>query len=86
MKDKPVIKVVDHTVQIEFNQFNAIENAELQIFCPSNDRMDRKFLVKASSEPVQVFQLDPLQKGMHRAKLRWEMNGKEFFLEEVIYI
>jgi hypothetical protein len=76
LKEKPVIKVVDHMVQIEFNQFYSMENA----------KMDRKFLVKSSGDPIQFFKLDPLQKGMHRAKLQWEMNGKEFFLEEVIYI
>ena len=86
LKEKPVISVVDHMVQVEFSQFNTIEHAELEIFCPSNASMDRKFLVKSSDQPVQFFQLDPLQKGMHRAKLQWEMNGKEFYLEEVIYI
>jgi hypothetical protein len=86
LKEKPVIRVVDHMVQVEFSQFNTIEHAELEIFCPSNASMDRKFLVKSSDQPVQFFQLDPLQKGMHRAKLQWEMDGKEFYLEEVIYI
>ena len=86
LKEKPVISVVDHMVQVEFSQFNTIEHAELEIFCPSNASMDRKFLVKSSDQPVQFFKLDPLQKGMHRAKLQWEMNGKEFYLEEVIYI
>lgn len=86
LSEKPVIRVVDHTVQIEFSRFDAIEHARLQIFCPSNARMDRSFSVKSSDEPIQSFQLDPLQKGMHRAKLQWEMNGKEFFLEEVIFI
>lgn len=86
LKEKPVIKVVDHMLQIEFNQFNAMENAELKIFCPSNAKMDRNFLVKSSDTEIQFFKLDPLQKGMHRAKLQWTMNGKEFYLEEVIYI
>ena len=86
LKEKPVIRVVDRMVQVEFSQFKTIEHAELEIFCPSNASMDRKFLVKSSDQPVQFFQLDPLQKGMHRAKLLWEMNGKEFYLEEVIYI
>jgi hypothetical protein len=78
--------VVDHIVQVEFNQFNTMTNAELNIFCPSNEQMDRKFILKASRDSVQFFPLDPLQKGMHRAKLQWEMNGKEYFLEEVIFI
>ena len=86
LEEKPVIKVVDHMIQIEFTQFYSMENAELEIFCPSNAKMDRKFLVKSSGENIQFFKLDPLQKGMHRAKLQWETNGKEFFMEEVIYI
>jgi hypothetical protein len=86
LKEKPVIKVVDHMLQIEFNQFKSMENAELKIFCPSNAKMDRNFLVKSSDTQIQFFKLDPLQKGMHRAKLQWTMNGKEFYLEEVIYI
>lgn len=86
LKEKPVIRVIDHQVQVEFNQAGPIEHAELTIFCPSNASMDRKFLIKSSDQPIQFFQLDPLQKGMHRAKLQWEMDGKEFYLEEVIYI
>ncbi len=86
LKEKPVITVVDHMLQIEFNQFDAMEKAELKIFCPSNAKMDRNFLVKSSDTQIQFFKLDPLQKGMHRAKLQWTMNGKEFYFEEVIYI
>jgi len=86
LKVKPVIRVVDRVVQVEFKQFNSMTNAELNIFCPSNAQMDRKFTLKASEDSVQFFPLDPLQKGMHRAKLQWEMNGKEFYLEEVIFI
>ena len=56
LKEKPVISVVDHMVQVEFSQFNTIEHAELEIFCPSNASMDRKFLVKSSDQPVQFFQ------------------------------
>lgn len=83
---KPVIKVVDQTLQVKFNQSGKIENGELKLFCPSNAKMDRIFTVAASNETTRTFDINTLQKGMYRAKLFWKMNGKEFYQEEVIYI
>jgi hypothetical protein len=86
LKEKPLIKVVDKTLQVEFNQMRLVEAGELKLFCPSNDRMDRNFQVKPFGQPIQFFDLHALQKGMYRAKMHWKMNGQEFYLEEVIYI
>lgn len=82
---KPVIKVAERTLQIEFNQTDRVESGRLDLFCPANEKMDRKFLVE-SSDNVQSFELGVIQKGMYRARLSWKMNGKEFYLEEVINI
>jgi hypothetical protein len=86
LAEKPVIKIVDHALQVEFNQFAQVENGELKLFCPSNATMDRTFTVPASGVTTQTFEINSLQKGMYRAKLFWEMDGKEFYQEEVIYI
>ena len=86
LQERPVIKVVNHTLHIEFNQLDKMENGTLKLFCPSNAKMDRDFKVSPSHPQVQSFNLDALQKGMYRAKLSWKMNGKEFYQEEVIYI
>jgi hypothetical protein len=83
---KPVIKVVNQTLQVKFNQSEKIENGELKLFCPSNTKMDRIFTVTTSNETTRTFDINSLQKGMYRAKLFWKMNGKEFYQEEVIYI
>lgn len=86
LQAKPVIRVVDHTLQVVFNQVDKIEDGELKLFCPSNAKMDRNFPVTSADQPIQSFELNALQNGMYRAKLRWKMKGKEFYLEEVIYI
>ncbi|HTE31043.1 MAG TPA: FixH family protein [Chryseolinea sp.] len=84
--EKPAIKVVDQMLQIEFNQSDKVENGALNLFCPANEKMDRKFLVEPSGKGVQSVELGLLQKGMYRARLSWTMNGKEFYMEEVINI
>lgn len=86
LEAKPVIRVIDQTLQVNFNQPGKIENGELKLFCPSNAKMDRSFTVATSDETTRTFEINTLQKGMYRAKLFWKMNGKEFYQEEVIYI
>src|SRR5688500_5103994 len=65
---KPVIKVVDQTLHVEFNEFNKIETGELKLFCPSNAKMDRIFTVAPSNETTRTFEINTLQKGMYRAR------------------
>jgi hypothetical protein len=86
LAEKPVIKITDHALQVEFTQFAQVETGELKLFCPSNAKMDRIFTVAASDETTRTFEINNLQKGMYRAKLFWKMNGKEFYQEEIIYI
>jgi hypothetical protein len=84
---KPTIKIINqNTLQIGFDQFNEIKKGELQLFRPSNAAMDQKFYFSASDTPTQQFSTETLDKGMYRARMVWTMQGKEFFIEEVIFI
>lgn len=86
LEDKPVIKVINRRLQIEFNNINKLEWGELTLFCPANSKMDRKFTIHSSPKPITSFDLDLLQKGMYKAKLLWRMDGKEFYEEEIVNI
>jgi hypothetical protein len=86
LKQRPELKIVDQTLQVTYDKWDDIDNGELKLFCPSNPRMDRNFPLVRSGDSVQSFGVENLQKGMYRAKLKWEMNGKEFYIEEVVYI
>jgi hypothetical protein len=83
--DKPMIAVRENAVDIVFRKTSGIEHLDLQLFCPSNAAMDRRFRVE-KIQSILSFSSDGLQRGMYRAKLRWKMNGKEYYLEEVIHI
>ena len=86
LTEKPFIKIVGHNLQLEFCQFDKIEQGELKLFCPSNEKMDVRFIIKSQRQHVQFFNLTDLNKGMYRARLRWRMNGKEFYHEQIINI
>lgn len=84
---KPSIEVMaDDYLRISFAQFSEMEKGKLQLFCPSNAKLDKHFSVGASIENQQYFTINNLPKGMYRARLQWTMKGKEFYLEEIIYL
>ena len=83
---KPQIVVVNNAVQISFKDFSAIKSGELKLFRPSDASYDVTFELKPSADTLQVFNLQTGQRGMYKAQLKWAMNGKEYYLEEVVYL
>ena len=87
LESKPVIKVLENkTIQIAFDRFDDIETGELRLFRPSDSSKDKKYSLERTSKATQEFPTTDLTPGMYRAKMQWTMNGKEFFVEEVISI
>jgi hypothetical protein len=86
LKERPEFKIADQRLVVTYDQWDNIDKGELKLFCPSNPKMDRNFPLVRSGDPVQSFEVENLQKGMYRARLTWEMGGKEFYIEEVVYI
>lgn len=84
LEQKPVISVNNSFVQIDYN-FSQMQNGKLVLFCPSNLHSDKSFELKGESSS-QKFETGTLQKGMYRARLLWTMDGKEFFMEQIITI
>lgn len=85
LDSKPAIVVANNQLQVSFANLNQIEKGELKLFRPSDARLDRTYELK-SAESFQTFDVSTQQRGMYKASLRWTMNGKEYFLEETIYI
>jgi hypothetical protein len=83
---KPTIVKIENSVRVQFDDQYKIQNGELKLFCPSDPTMDKEFNFSSTSGNEQLFEINSLQRGMYKARLRWTMNDKEYFLEEIIYI
>jgi hypothetical protein len=84
--DKPHISKVNGKLEVAFGQEVAVQKGELKLFCPSNPKMDQDYQISVTDGNTQNFEIASLQPGMYKAKLLWTMGGKEYFLEEIIYI
>jgi hypothetical protein len=83
LERKPSVMVNEKVLTLALNQPTTVTDGTLNIFCPSNARMDRSFRIESGSS-TQSFDLAELRAGMYRVRLRWTMSGKEFYQEEVI--
>lgn len=84
---RPALKVLaDGTIEVAFDNFGEMEKGELKLFRPSDATLDKTYALIATSSPIQIFSTGELEPGMYRAKMQWTMNGKEFFMEEVILL
>jgi hypothetical protein len=82
---KPDISISNSMLLVAFDQFNRIESGELKLIRPSNPEFDNSFILQATADSIQQFDLSNQPSGMYKAKMTWAMNGKEFFFEKIIY-
>ena len=84
LAEKPSIQVESGLIKIYYTDFNSMERGELHLFRPSDPSMDKKVNLPKGREAVQYFSTRGMERGMYRARMKWTMNGKEFYFEQVI--
>ncbi len=83
LKIKPVIHVAGYTIHIAFDSTKLIQQGTLELFSPSNPKMDRTFNLETDSHEYDK-DVSTLLPGMYRLKLNWTMEGKEYYQEAII--
>jgi len=84
LADKPAVSLSEHFVEVNYKYLPLLERGELILFRPSDMRFDKKFVFQATSDSVQRFDIGALPLGMYKARILWTMNGKEYYLENII--
>lgn len=82
----PEISIINDRVQISFKDFNSVQHGELKLFRPSNAKSDLVFELTPTSDTLLIFDLHSREKGMYKARMKWSMNDKEYYLEKTVYL
>jgi hypothetical protein len=86
LTERPDIILNGNVLQVRFSRFQLIEKGEISLFRPSNEKLDQQFVIQRTADSLQHFILKDLSKGLYKARLRWTMANKEYFLEKIIII
>ncbi len=85
LSEKPSIQVESgDIIKVRYVDFPSLERGELHLFRPSDPEMDKEFDLRSSAGELQYFSIAGMEKGMYRARMKWTMNGKEFYIEQMI--
>ena len=85
LSEKPSIQVENgDIIKVHYPDFHAIQSGELHLFRPSDPKMDKQFDLRRSTDALQYFSTAGMERGMYRARMKWTMNGEEFYIEHVI--
>jgi len=86
LPEKPIIEIIGTEVEIRFVRLSDISEARLELFRPSSKSMDRTFVLTPAEGGRIRMNVSNMASGMYRAKMRWSMDGKPYYLEQVIYL
>jgi len=80
---RPRVSATQSLIKLEFDSSHTVTQGELRLFCPSDASMDRMFTL---NKDVYEFSwpLSGIKPGMYRVKLRWSMNNKDYYQEEIV--
>lgn len=81
---KPEINVMQGTLVVSFGELSKVSSGEMKLFRPSDARLDRTFALTDSETDMLQFDVSSLPAGMYKARMTWQMNGKEYFIEEIV--
>jgi hypothetical protein len=86
LNERPTISVNNNQLQISYSRFPEISKGELKLFRPSDAALDQQFAIDGTDETEQSFIIKNPTHGFYRARMSWEQEGKEFFLEQIIIL
>jgi hypothetical protein len=84
LAEKPAVSLSENFVEVNYKYLPLLERGELTLFRPSDMRFDKKFVFQVTSDSVQRFDIGTLPLGMYKARILWTMNGKEYYMENII--
>jgi len=82
----PSISVEQGFLKVEYEDLPSVTSGTLQLFRPSDEKLDQRFSISRTYEKKVQFRLATLPKGLYKARLTWEMNNKEYYFEKIIIL
>lgn len=83
---KPILQVVGDSLILNYADADYIQSGQLQLFRPSDASLDKTFSLMQDDSIVRYFNLVTFPAGMYKARMKWEMSGKEYFIEKIIHL
>jgi hypothetical protein len=86
LAETPVIAFDKNNITITYKNLASIKNGKLKLIRPSDENLDQNFELQSVEGNVEQFEIKNPVPGMYRAKMSWEQEGKQYFIERIIVL
>lgn len=87
LEHKPVLRIEGgYILKVSYPDFHRLSSGVLELFRPSDPSLDKEFELSRTSNGAQYFSTKGMNRGMYRARMRWTMDGQDFFIEQIIHL
>ena len=86
LPERPSVRISDGQLEVEYSDFSTLDKGSLTLFRPSDEKLDRRFDLRTVNDPIQRFDVSQLPAGLYKVKLLWSSRGKEYYIENNIYL
>lgn len=86
LAERPVIAFDKNNITITYNNLASVKNGKLTLIRPSDETLDQFFELRSVQGNFEQFEIKNPVPGMYRAKLTWEQEGKQYFIERIIVL
>jgi hypothetical protein len=86
LAETPVIAFDKNNITITYKNMASIKNGKLKLIRPSDENLDQNFELQSVEGNVEQFEIKNPVPGMYRAKMSWEQEGKQYFIERIIVL
>lgn len=84
LAELPGIQIHRHQLIVDYHDMRQIETGTIQVFRPSDRRLDKEFLLNRDTSTVRIFTSENFQPGLYRVRMNWVMDGKPFYIEKIL--
>ncbi len=78
--------VAKRSIVISLPNAQAAASGHVQLYRPSDARLDRELPLAVNSEGVQLVDAKPLPAGLWKVRVQWTNGGKEYYCDRTIVV
>ena len=88
LPESPTLTLTPPRLVLAFptNYLDRVEGGLLHLYRPSDSKLDQMIPLEAGAKAARSVDVADKAKGLWKAKLRWRMDGEDYYLEETLIL
>jgi hypothetical protein len=85
LQARPSINIVNDSLKVAYKDMSSVKSGVIKLTRASSTKNDVSFVVEGNQDVNEIsFPLVNLPRGRYKGSFSWEMNGKEYYIDQPV--